>query len=125
MICIRDCLYIGGIIVSVVQDLLVGRHQLWMFLAELFLKIVIYVFHRTAENKTCHPEGEHILAPAYAFVVKSAVLEAFKGKGGYRGRDYGPVLYTKLRYRILFEAGLRKSRSVECILIDEYHRSPF
>ena len=124
IICVRNCLNVGRIVVAVLKHLLVRSYHLRLLLSELTLKILEYVFHRTVVDITSHTEGEHVLALVDSLLVQTAVLQALFSECRYRCDDDSPVLDIEFRDRIALESGSFKTVLIEGVGIDQNHSCP-
>ena len=59
----------------------------------------------------------------YGLDVHAAVLQALFRERGNRSHNYCTVLDMKFPYRVFPEAGLCETFVIECIPVDEDHRS--
>ena len=121
VICIRNSLDVGCIVIAVLKHLLVRSDHLRLLLSELLLKILEDVLHRTVVDVASHSESEHVLAFVDGLLVQTAVLEAFLRKGRDRSHDDGPVLDIEFGDRIVLEACSLETILVKCIRVDKYH----
>ena len=100
-------LKVGGVVVTVLENLLVGGDDLGVLLCELLFEIVEDIIQRTFEDEAGHAEGEHVLALVHSLLVHAALLETFLGESGDGGDDEVAVFHAEFRERVVgFEAGL-------------------
>ena len=125
IICIGDCLYICRIVEAILQNLLVRFYQFRLLLSELLLKILEDILHRTIVYVASHTECEHILTLVHCLVVKSAVLETFMSKSGYRSDYYSSVFNMELGYRVIIvQSGPFQTILIECVRVYKDHGRP-
>ena len=123
VICIRNCLDVCCIVVTVLQHLLVRLDKLWFLLSELLLKILEDVLHRTVVDVAGHTQGEHVLTLVYGLSVQSAVLQTLMCQRSDRSHDDRAVLDVKFPDRIVAQSGSLESIFIKCIRIHEHHGS--